>query len=249
MLREERFEKILRSAKKTGKADYEILAEQLTVSPDTVRRDIDTLCRNGLLVKVRGGAILPSKNPLSFSQRSNFLTNGKNIIALKAQQFITEDSTLFFDGGTTNCSIASQISNEISCRIITNNYAMVPLLAAKKNIELILTGGTYDHINQTVYGDQALSMISEFVADIYFLGTCAIDPSHGITAAFQHEAAVKRNMKKFSKRTIALANQEKLGSVDPFRICDIKDLQVIISDVPADSPLMHPYRGKGPLIL
>ncbi|MET0244468.1 MAG: DeoR/GlpR family DNA-binding transcription regulator [Flavitalea sp.] len=249
MLREERFEKILKAARKNGKADYETLAEQLDVSHDTIRRDIDTLCRNGLLVKVRGGAMLPSKNPLSFSQRKNFLTNGKNIIALKAQQFITDDVTLFFDGGTTNCSIASQISDEISCRIITNNYAMVPLLSSKKNIELILTGGIYDTVNETVHGDHALQMISEFVADVYFLGTCAIDPVHGITAAFQHEAAVKRSMRKFAKRTIALANQEKLGSNDPFRICDIEDLQVILSDTAADSPLMHPYRGRGPLIV
>src|SRR5579863_8727454 len=86
MLKEERFDHILKVIKKKGKVFYETLSEELNISEDTVRRDIESLHKNGLLCKVRGGAISVSKNPLSFQDRTRYLTKEKDVIALKAQQ-------------------------------------------------------------------------------------------------------------------------------------------------------------------
>jgi DeoR family transcriptional regulator, carbon catabolite repression regulator len=63
MLKEERFERILALLKDNGKVAYGGLARKLKVSEDTIRRDIERQHDNGLLAKVRGGAVPPSKNP------------------------------------------------------------------------------------------------------------------------------------------------------------------------------------------
>ena len=73
MLKEERFTHILTALKRKGKVNLESLSSALNVSEDTVRRDLDSLHNNGLLVKVRGGAISLSKNPLSFQDRTRLL--------------------------------------------------------------------------------------------------------------------------------------------------------------------------------
>ena len=73
MLKEERFTHILTALKRKGKVNLESLSSALNVSEDTVRRDLDSLHNNGLLVKVRGGAISLSKNPLSFQDRTHIL--------------------------------------------------------------------------------------------------------------------------------------------------------------------------------
>src|ERR1700750_1933223 len=104
MLKEERFEIILSQLKEKNKVKFEDLASLLQVSEDTVRRDIDLLHRNGLLSKARGGAISREKDPLSFHDRQSFLTKEKDIIALKAQQFLKDGMTVFMDGGTTVCA-------------------------------------------------------------------------------------------------------------------------------------------------
>ena len=84
MLKEERFNHILKVIKKRGKVIYETLSEDLNISEDTVRRDIESLHNNGLLLKVRGGAISISKNPLSFQDRTRYLAEKKKkLIALK----------------------------------------------------------------------------------------------------------------------------------------------------------------------
>ncbi len=53
MLKEERFTHILTTLRKKGKVDLETLSSALNVSEDTVRRDIDSLHNNGLLLKLR----------------------------------------------------------------------------------------------------------------------------------------------------------------------------------------------------
>src|ERR1700682_2384555 len=95
MLKEERFNHILKVIKKRGKVFYETLSEDLNISEDTVRRDIESLHNNGLLFKVRGGAISASRNPLSFQDRTLYLPEEKELIALKAQQLIKKGQTIF----------------------------------------------------------------------------------------------------------------------------------------------------------
>ena len=95
MLKEERFNHILKVIKKKGKVFYETLSEDLDISEDTVRRDIESLHNNGLLCKVRGGAISISNNPLSFQDRTHYLAKEKELIALKSQQLIKKGQTIF----------------------------------------------------------------------------------------------------------------------------------------------------------
>ena len=107
MLKEERLSHILTLIKKKGKANYESLAGELNVSEDTIRRDIESLHHNGLLLKVRGGAISLSKNPLSFQDRTRYQSAEKNIIAIKTLQLIREGQTVFMHSACINCHTIS----------------------------------------------------------------------------------------------------------------------------------------------
>src|ERR1700751_2769820 len=121
MLKEERFEIILKELKSTNQVTFEALAKGLSVSEDTVRRDIALLNKSGLLVKVRGGAISLAKNPLSFHDREGIFTEGKHAIALKAVQLLKNVRTVFMDGGTTIQVLTSMLPKDAAFRVITNN--------------------------------------------------------------------------------------------------------------------------------
>jgi len=109
MIKEKRLKHILALLQSKEMVTYDLLAGELSVSEDTIRRDIEELHNNGLLSKVRGGAMLRSENPLSFQDRTTYLQGGKDIIALKAQQLIKNGQTIFMDGGTTLCAIAARL--------------------------------------------------------------------------------------------------------------------------------------------
>jgi DeoR/GlpR family transcriptional regulator of sugar metabolism len=245
MLKEERFTHILTTIKKKGKVKFESLSSALNVSEDTVRRDIESLHNNGLLVKVRGGAISLSKNPLSFQDRTHFLSEEKNIVGLKAQQFIRNGQTIFMDGGSTVCAVASHLPANVSFRLITNNMALVPIISAFRHIELILLGGIYDRETAVNTGRQACNEAAQYIADLYLMGTCAIQPNFGISAVFQADGEVKQIMLKNAAQTYALGNHANLNSTEYFKVCTLKEISGLITDLSTDDSRLDDFRDRG----
>lgn len=234
MLKEERFEIILNHIKDKKKVTYENLALEIKVSEDTIRRDIDILHRNGLLSKVRGGAITREKNPLSFDDRESFFAKEKNIIALKAQQFIKSGMTVFMDGGTTICAVGNYLPGDIQLRVVTNNYSLIPILAKFLNIEIIVLGGKYETELAITSGVVTCMEASNYIADLFIMGTCAVDAAFGITAVSMNDAETKKTMLKHSKKVISLANQNKLRRAESFKVCAMENVDVLITDLTAN---------------
>ena len=143
MVREKRFKYILEKLSDESEVGFAALSLDLNVSEDTIRRDIDTLASNGLLLKIRGGAIPRSHNPLTFKERIGRFRDDKEIIALKAQTLIKSGQTIFMDGGTSVYTLVSLLSTDIKLTVITNNLAIIPALSAYSGVELIVLGGKY----------------------------------------------------------------------------------------------------------
>lgn len=244
MIREKRFEHIISSLKNTEMVTYSGLSADLLVSEDTIRRDIDYLHENGLLSKVRGGAISREKNPLSFQDRTNFNATEKEVIGMKAQSFLKDGMTVFMDGGTTICAVAECLPINASLRVITNNLALVPLLGRFQNIEVIVLGGNYDRHTQTNTGAKTCDEAAEFVVDLYLMGSCAISKDFGITSSIKEDGAVKKAMLKGSKMVVVLSNSKKTGTNEPFVVCDLQRINVLVTELPSDDPKLDELRFK-----
>ncbi len=242
MLKEERFNYILQQIKKRDKVTYDFLAKELAVSADTVRRDIEALYRNGLLTKIRGGAMKRALTPLAFQDRIAHFSENKNIIAVKAQPFIQQGQTIFMDGGTTICAVATHFPENASLRVVTNNQALLPILLRFKEIEIIMLGGQYNRNTETNVGMQTCKQVSGYVADLYFMGTCAIDTKFGVTASVYEDAEVKQAMRQASLKTMVVTDSHKLGSTDHFSVCSLKEIDVMITDLPSNHALLDPFR-------
>jgi DeoR family transcriptional regulator, carbon catabolite repression regulator len=245
MLKEERFNHILKVIKKKGKVFYETLSEDLDISEDTARRDIESLHNTGLLLKVRGGAISISRNPLSFQDRSHYLLKEKELIAVKAQQLIKRGQTIFMDGGSTICAIADQLPSNSSFRLVTNNMALVPIISKFRDIELIILGGIHDRETATNTGGQTCNEVKQYIASLYFMGTCALQKDFGISAVFQKDGEVKQTMLRNANKTFALANSSSLNTTEHYKVCDIKDISGMITDLATDDRKLDDFRHLG----
>src|ERR1700759_3345767 len=138
MLKEERHDFIIKSLKSNRSVKLGELSEALAVSEDTIRRDIEGLAKNGLLTKVRGGAIPHSPNAHSFQERINVSETEKGIIARKALQLVKPGDTILLDGGTTTYALAGLL--DIPLTVVTNNIPIAVLLGGRKDLEVIITG-------------------------------------------------------------------------------------------------------------
>lgn len=244
MIREKRFEHIISSLKDTGTVTYSEMSAELSVSEDTIRRDIDYLDENGLLSKVRGGAILRERNPLSFQDRTDFHSTEKEVIAMKVQSLLKAGMSIFIDGGTTVCKVAECLPIHISLKVITNNLALIPFLARFGNIEVIVLGGNYDRDTQTNTGAKTCDEATDFVVDLYLMGTCAISKDFGITSAIREDAAVKKAMLKGSKMVAVLSNSKKIGTNEPFVVCGLEKINVLVTELPSNDPKLDELRFK-----
>ena len=96
------------------------------------------------------------------------------------------------DGGSTICAVASHLPAGSKFRLVTNNMALVPIIETFRHIELILLGGKYDWETATNTGGQTCSEASRYIADLYLMGTCALQKGLGISAVFQSDGEVKQ---------------------------------------------------------
>ena len=103
MLALERHRKILEIAKRDGAVRTQPLAALLDVTEETVRRDLDSLSRQGLLHRTHGGATEVSMviRELSRSEREAKQEKEKEVIAKLAVRHIGENETLLLDASST----------------------------------------------------------------------------------------------------------------------------------------------------
>jgi DeoR/GlpR family transcriptional regulator of sugar metabolism len=247
MLKEERLDFIINRLKSNPSVKLGPLSEELDVSEDTIRRDIEGLAKSGLLTKVRGGAIPHSPNAHSFQERIHISENEKGIIARKALSLIKTGDTILLDGGTTTYALAGLLDMPLT--VITNNVPVAALLAGKTNMEVIITGGRILPDSQATAGAYAINLLEKSHVDIYFLGVCSLHHKIGITSLDYFECEVKRAMVDCSDRIVALTGHNKIGTSEAYKICPIDQLDTIVTEINPEHEMFEPYRKKNIQIL
>ncbi|RPD38253.1 DeoR/GlpR family DNA-binding transcription regulator [Chitinophaga barathri] len=248
MLKEERLDYILKKLKTDQKVLQTELSTDLQVSEDTVRRDLESLAQSGLLIKVRGGAIPHSPNPYSFKERINLHPDDKVNMARKALSLLQDGQTIILDGGTSTLSLVKLFPPTLKLTVITNSVPIVMHLIEHPGVEVIFTGGRIIKDSQVSGGLETIQMFRKIRADIGFLGVCSLHPILGVTGMDLEESAIKTTIVESSARIVALATGDKMGTAEPYRVCGITDIDIIVTDDPAQESL-EPYRELGLQVL
>ena len=247
MLKEERLDFILQKLKTNQVVKLGDLSDSLQVSEDTIRRDIETLDRNGLCLKVRGGAVphSPNMKAHSFKERINASENLKSIIDQKALELIYPGATILLDGGTTTFKLAGMLPTNIPLTVITNSIPVVNALMENPAVEVILAGGRIFKSSQVTMGIEAMKLMEKVRVDICFTGICSLHLALGVTAPNFDEAEVKRTMVQSANKVVAITTHDKIGTAESFKVCDIKAVDTIITEISNKDASFLPYKELG----
>ncbi|MGX5816938.1 DeoR/GlpR family DNA-binding transcription regulator [Chitinophaga lutea] len=237
MLKEERLDYILKRLKADQKVLQTDLSSALQVSEDTVRRDLESLAQDGLLIKVRGGAIPHSPNPYSFQERSQLHEKDKRRIAEKALTLLHDGQTIILDGGTSTLTLAKLLPPQLKLNVVTNSVPVAMQLIEHPSVEVIFTGGRINKDSRVTGGLDTLRMLRRFRADLCFLGVCSLHPELGVTGLQFEEAELKTAMVESAGQIAALATLDKMGTAEPYKVCEITDIDIIVTDQPEDDSL------------
>ena len=248
MLKKERQAYILHQVNLHNKVLSSSLCLDIKVSEDTIRRDLQELADEGKIIKVHGGALSPSFNQVYFPTNGVYSQQNKKTIANKAIDLISNGMFILTSGGTTIIELARMLPPQLKATFISGSIPAILEYMHHPNIEVIMIGDRISKNSKITVGSQAIARIKEVKADICFLGTNAIDLEHGITDNDWEVVELKKAMINSSKKVVCLSISEKVNSVQPIRVCGLKDIDVLITELPANDPLLKPYQDAGVLV-
>ncbi|HPG12900.1 MAG TPA: DeoR/GlpR family DNA-binding transcription regulator [Chitinophagaceae bacterium] len=249
MLKKERQAYILHQVHLHNKVLSSSLCDEVNVSEDTIRRDLQELADEGKLIKVHGGALSHSFNLTSSQSQNVYLQNKKQVIARKAASLITNGMFVLTSGGTTIMELARSLSPQLKATFISGSIPVVLEYMHHPNIEVIVIGDKVSKNSKITIGSEAIAKIKQIKPDICFLGTNALDVEHGVTDNDWEVVQLKKAMIEASKKVAFLMISEKINSVQPIKVCGLNKIDILITELETDDPKLKPYAKAGIKIL
>lgn len=249
MLTKERQQIIRAKLIDDGRVIASDLANEFSVSEDTIRRDLRELAQNGICRRVYGGALRLTPENNTTCDANAVSPAQKNDMAQLAASIMTGQRTVFIDAGPINLSVIAALPVDCSFTIITNAPSIAIALESRHRCDVIMIGGNFDQRQGVVLGSRALIDVQALHPDLFVLGACSLDPEVGITTLNAEEATFKRHLIKQCRSTITVATNDQLGTVSPFAVSSIKALDYLILEQSAPAAMTSRFKQNGVRIM
>ncbi|MBP6024119.1 DeoR/GlpR family DNA-binding transcription regulator [Ferruginibacter sp.] len=248
MLKKERQAFILHNVNLHNRVLSSDLSSAINVSEDTIRRDLQELSDHNKLIKVHGGALSKSFHS-SFNSSKVYAIENKKKIAQKAASLIKDGMFVLTSGGTTIIELAKALPENLHATFITGSLPSAIEYMHHPNIDVIIIGDKLSKNSQITVGGEAIAKIKQIKADLCFVGTNALSLEHGLTDNDWEVVQVKKAMIEASEKVVSLTISEKLNSTQPIRICEINEIDILITELDENDKLLKPYNKSGLTII
>lgn len=213
------------------------LAVRFGVSEMTIRRDLDELEHNGVVVKVHGGATLPATAGAPSTDEPGFEANAtrqraeKQAIARAAAALVEPGMAVAVSAGTTTWALAHDLRSLDRLTVVTNSIRVAEVLHAADTVdrEVVLTGGVRTPSDALV-GPVAVASMRRLHVDVAFLGVHGIAERPGFTTPNLLEAEADRAMVEAGRRLVVVADSTKWGTVGLSTIAALDEAAVVVTD-------------------
>lgn len=231
MKRSMRQHEIYQLVKKQGSCSISELARNLTVSGETIRRNIRALTDEGLVVKVHGGVSLPIQNqePPIMNRMQRMVVEKKRIADAVAGQIDSGDS-LIIDTGSTTAFCAQALQSHDNLTVITNSSYISNLLASRNGNRVFMAGGELRSHDAAAFGTSVIDFIRRFHADKSILSIGAIHPLSGCMNYELCEAELSQVVIEQSDQVILATDASKFGHKGLAKVCGLDKIDVLVTD-------------------
>jgi DeoR family fructose operon transcriptional repressor len=220
------------------------LSRELGVSELTIRRDLDSLERKGVLERTHGGAI--SSRRLSeeppYTQKDQQFRAEKAAIGRAAAALVEDGDTVLINSGSTTLQVFPHLRDR-HVRVITSNTAAI---GPPGEMELILLGGLYRPQSNSIVGGLAALTLAQVYGSKAVIGVDGVSFKYGLTTPAEPEAQIARLMIERTRGpVIVVADHRKLGVVSNFLSASIEKVDVLVTDRDFDQGLREELEAAG----
>lgn len=245
MLKRERQAYILHQVNLHNKVLSSNLSQEMEVSEDTIRRDLLELTSQGKIIKVHGGALSHSFSNFYTPVNDIYSYVNKKTIAEKAASLVQSGMFVLTSGGTTIIELARALPLDLKATFISGSIPAIVEYMNHPNIEVIIVGDKISKSSKITVGGEAIAKIKQIRAELCFLGINAIDVNHGITDNDWDVVQLKKAMIDSAQRVVCLSISEKLKSLQPIKVCDLKQIDTLITELDPNEPMLKAYVDAG----
>ncbi|MEU3095859.1 DeoR/GlpR family DNA-binding transcription regulator [Streptomyces sp. NPDC006967] len=249
MSKHDRWSRLLELLAGEGRIDVDDAATALEVSPATIRRDLDELAGQQMLVRTRGGAVAHGVSyELPLRYKSARHASEKQRIATAVADMIADGDVVGLNGGTTTTEVARALglraggshdgrgrrdAPEASAplfTVVTNALNIAGELAVRPQVKIVVTGGVARPQTYELVGPLAMGVLNEVVLDVAVLGVDGVDPELGLMTHQEDEAGISRLFAERARRVIVVTDASKMGRRAFARICGLDRVDVLVTD-------------------
>jgi DeoR/GlpR family transcriptional regulator of sugar metabolism len=232
---DERQERIAELIATRGKVRIAQLTELFGVSEPTVRKDLTHMEQRGLLKRTHGGAV-SVRPPVEQAMASRFAENAeaKRMIAKVCVQLLSTGEAVFLDSGTTVQQIAhALVGSGLRLTILTDSPSVAEEVADLPGVSHLLIGGQLRRISGCLIGPLTTENLKKFTIGTAFIGASGISET-GVTVSDLSEAELKAVVIARAQRAILPIDHSKVGVSDFAHVCDLADLDMVVTDEPSE---------------
>lgn len=206
------------------------LALSLFVSEATVRRDLTEMQKLGLIERSHGGAILPDNaDEISIFVRMNKNAKEKERAATNALPYIPEFRSVFIDSSSTALALALRM--ELSYKtVVTNSLQTAIMLSKKKDINLIILGGSVQYNTVSSTGSFTVRQIEDFSFDL-MISSCASVQGKEVLERSLEQKEIKTAAMKRSKHCILVFDSSKYDEYGAYKLAELSDFDLVATDL------------------
>ncbi len=246
MLPHQRQSEIVRRLRAEGTVAVGDLARELGVTSSTIRRDLAHLDDQGSVQRVHGGAALRDDADLGmpFSVVLAADAEDKEAVARAAAAEVSDGEVVLLDIGTTAMSLAQHLRGR-SITVATSSLAVLDVLRDDPAVDLIVLGGMVRRAYRSLVGVLTEDALAQVRADHAFLGTSGVRPDGRVLDSTRVEVPVKRAMIRAADRVVLLADRHKFPGTGALRVCDVGDLDLLVTNDGADEATLRTCARAG----
>jgi DeoR family transcriptional regulator of aga operon len=255
--RDARWAALLNLLAERGRLDVEDAATELGVSAATIRRDLDQLAEQRMLVRTRGGAVAHGVSyelPLRYKTARH--APEKLRIAEAAAGLVAFGEVVGLTGGTTTTEVARALAargeaggtpgtpgfpvadRAPAFTVVTNALNIAGELVIRPQIKIVVTGGVARPQSYELTGPLASGILHEITLDTAILGVDAIDPDRGVYAHHEDEAGINRLLAERARRVVVAADSSKIGRWAFAAVCPTAAIDCLVTDKAIDPRLV-----------
>jgi DeoR/GlpR family transcriptional regulator of sugar metabolism len=238
----DRLDLTLRLVRGAGRATLADLAGRLGVSEMTVRRDLDELARQGLVERVRGGAValrIPAESA-GFAARDGWQVATKNRLGAAAAALVQPGESVLLDAGTTMVQVAGHLLARAPLTVVALGLQAAVRLADQPGIRLLVPGGESRPGERSLVGHLALRTLESLSFDRYLMSIGAVHHAVGWSEFAPEDATVKQVGLSRSARSVVVADTTKLGVRAFVKVADLAAVDTFVTDDAVPDPVANP---------